>query len=49
MEKCCKDEKNLELYEQRDSGAVYKCRECGRKHYVMEADAGHLGVTGKGM
>lgn len=49
MNECCKNEENLELCERRGNNVVMQCRECGRKHYVMEAEAGRLGVCGKGM
>ncbi len=46
---CCEKQENLKVEEQSGSITVYVCQECGRRHRVMEAEAGNLGVTGTGV
>jgi len=50
MKKCCQNPNNLHVAERKPNGAVVKqCKECGCKHYEMEAEAGQLGVLGASM
>ena len=45
---CCATPSNLRQAERRPDGTlVLQCRQCGRRHYRMQADPGALGLTGQ--
>jgi hypothetical protein len=51
---CCGDDRNLQVLkahslEHRHGMVVKQCRQCGRKHYELQADPGRFGVTGTGL
>jgi len=44
---CCKQSENLYLVNKEDGNKleVWRCRFCGRNHYVLHAEPGHFGIT----
>lgn len=49
MQECCKDQNNMREVESDGAVTVYECEVCGRKHRVMEAEAGEIGLQGSGV
>lgn len=48
MKDCCKNEDNIVIMVVNNI-PVYKCKICGRKHYMINAETGNIGIKVAGL